>query len=179
MGDFREMARDPEHRRTFEKLLYLAAQRGDADLVAERLSWGIDPDCRSAKKRRTPLMANICGSCPSAATVRALLASGADPGAIDLAGLTALDYARRKLARLQAHPREPHKSPSLDENNQLQLSAEEQAELDRMRGELGDDAQEFFRVWWQERLRAARRVFNDPDQVEQIVSILEAASEPE
>ena len=71
MGDFREMARDPEHRRSFEKLLYLAAQRGDADLVAERLSWGIDPDCRSAKKGRTPLMANICGACPSAATVRA------------------------------------------------------------------------------------------------------------
>ena len=176
MGDFREMARDPEHRRTFEKLLYLAAQRGDADLVAERLSWGIDPDCRSAKKRRTPLMANICGSCPSAATVRALLASGADPGAIDLAGLTALDYARRKLAQLQAHPpREPRKSPSLDENNQLQLSEEEQAELDRLRREQPDLDPEFFRIWWQERLRAARRVFNDPEQVERIVSILEAA----
>ena len=34
MGDFRDMARNPEHRRTFEKLLYLAARRGDADLVA-------------------------------------------------------------------------------------------------------------------------------------------------
>jgi hypothetical protein len=31
------------------------------------------------------------------------------------------------------------------------------------------------RMWWQERLRAARRVFNDPDQVEQIVELLEAA----
>lgn len=178
MGDFREMARDPEHRRGFEKLLYLAAQRGDADLVAERLSWGIDPDCRSAKKHRTPMMANICGSCPSAATVRALLASGADPNATDLAGLTALDYARRKLARLRAHPPRHHKSPSLDENNQLQLSEEEQAEIDRVREELGADAQEFLRIWWQERLRAARRVFNDPAQVEQIVALLEAASEP-
>jgi hypothetical protein len=37
MDDFRTMARDPEHRRSFEKLLYLAAKRGDADLVAERL----------------------------------------------------------------------------------------------------------------------------------------------
>ena len=45
MDDFRSMARDPEHRRRFEKLLYLAAKRGDADLVAERLSWGIDPNC--------------------------------------------------------------------------------------------------------------------------------------
>src|SRR5579885_2578221 len=108
------MARDPEHRRTFEKLLYLAAQRGDADLVAERLSWGIDPDCRSAKRHRTPLMANICGGCPSAATVRALLKGGADPTLTDTAGLTALDYARRKLARLQARPRPVRKSPNLD-----------------------------------------------------------------
>ena len=37
MGDFRDMARDPKHRRAFEKLLYLAAKRGDADLVQERL----------------------------------------------------------------------------------------------------------------------------------------------
>jgi hypothetical protein len=178
MSDFREMARDPEHRRGFEKLLYLAAQRGDADLVAERLSWGIDPNCRSAKKHRTPLIANVCGSCPSAATVRALLASGADPNATDLAGLTALDYARRKLARLRAHPPVHHKSPSLDENDQLQLSEEEQAEMDRMRSELGEDAREFLRIWWQERLRAARRVFNDPAQVEQIVALLEAAVGP-
>ena len=51
MADFNEMARDPKHRRSFEKLLYLAAQRGDADLVAERLSWGVDPNCTSAKGR--------------------------------------------------------------------------------------------------------------------------------
>jgi hypothetical protein len=176
MDDFRKMARDPEHRRSFEKLLYLAAQRGDADLVAERLSWGIDPNCRSAKMQRTPLMANVCWSCPSAATVRALLKAGADPALTDAFGLTALDYARRKLARLQARPRRVRKSPSLDENNQLRLSKEEQDELDRMRRELGEgDAKDYLRMWWQERLRAARRVFNDPAQVEEIVAILEAA----
>lgn len=180
MSDFRDMARDPKHRRNFEKLLYLAAQRGDADLVAERLSWGIDPDCRSAKRQRTPLMANVCGSCPSAATVRALLKGGADPALTDTAGLTALDYARRKLARLQSRPYRPRKSPSLDENDQLQLSEDEQHELDEMRKELGDgdDPKDYLRVWWQERLRAARRTFNDPAQVEQIVAILEAATGP-
>jgi hypothetical protein len=176
MSDLSEMARDPEHRRRFEKLLFLAAQRGDDDLVAERLSWGIDPNCRSAKKHRTPLMANVCSSCPSAATVRALLAGGADPGLTDLAGLTALDYARRKLARLQAKPHPRHKSPSLDENDQLQLPQWEQEELDRMRRENPDLGPEFFRTYWQERLRAARRQFNDPDQVEQIVALLEAAA---
>ena len=178
MGDFRDMARDPEHRRSFEKLLFLAALRGDADLVAERLSWGIDPNCRS-KKGNTPLLANVRGSSPSAATVRALLAAGADPTLLDGVGLTALDYARRKLAYLRAKNYEPRKSPSLDENNQLRLDPDEQAELDEMRKELGDtaDAREYLRMWWQERLRAARRVFNDPEQVEQIVSILEAAGQ--
>ena len=46
--------------------------------------------------------------------------------------------------------------------------------------ELGndEDARDYLRMWWKERLRAARRVFNDPAQVEQIVAILEAAGEP-
>jgi Ankyrin repeats (3 copies) len=178
MSDFRSMARDPEHRRDFEKLLYLAAKRGDADLVAERLSWGIDPNCASSKGT-TPLIANIRGSSPSAATVRALLKAGADPSLTDEAGLTALDYARRKLARLHARPaRRPSKSPSLDENDQLRLPPDEQAELDDLRRQLGsdDDAREYLRIWWQERLRAARRVFNDPEQVEQIVELLEATA---
>jgi hypothetical protein len=175
MDDFRSMARDPKHRRRFEKLLHLAAQRGDADLVEERLSWGIDPNCTSPKGR-TPLIANVRGFCPSAATVQALLAAGADPTLTDAAGLTALDYARRKLLRLQARPRRRRKSPSLDENNQLQLSPEEQAEVDDMRREIGPEhAAEFMRIWWKERLRAARRVFNDPEQVDKIIEFLEAA----
>jgi len=177
MDDFRDMPREPEHRRRFEKLLYLATQRGDADLVAERLSWGVDPNCRFSRGR-TPLIANVRGYCPSATTVQALLNHGADPTLMDESGLTALDYARRKLARLQATPaRRRRKSPSLDENNQLRLSDAEQDELDTMREELGDDARDFLRIWWQERLRAARRVFNDPEQVEKIVAILEAATE--
>jgi hypothetical protein len=175
MDDFRNLARDPRHRRRFERLLYRAAQRGDADLVAERLSWGIDPNCTFARGR-TPLIANVRGFCPSAATVQALLGAGADPCHLDESGLTALDYARRKLLRLRAQPpRRRRKSPSLDENSLLQLSPEEQAELDGLRCQLGDDSGEFLRIWWQERLRAARRVFNDPEQIERIVEILEAA----
>ena len=171
------MARDPKHRRRFEKLLWLAAKRGDADLVEERLSWGIDPNCTS-KKGRTPLIVNVRSFSPSSATVRALLKSGADPSVTDITGLTALDYARRKLAKIQARsPRPPSKSPSLDENNQLQLGPEEQAELDKMRRELGEDSREFIHLYWKERLRAARRTFNDPDQIEQIVALLEAAAQ--
>ncbi len=93
MDDIRILAEHPDHRRRFEHLLYLAAQRGDADLVAERLSWGVDPNCTFAKNR-TPLVANIRGASPSAATIRVLLDHGADPVVTDEAGLTALDYAR-------------------------------------------------------------------------------------
>jgi hypothetical protein len=175
MDDFRSMARDPEYRWHFEKLLYLAAKRGDADLVAERLSWGIDPNC-SSSRGRTPLIANVRGSCPSVATVRALLEHGADPTLMDETSLTALDYARRKLAQLQARPHRRHrKSPSLDENDQLRLSADEQDELDQMRHGLAGTDPDYLRIWWQERLRAARHVFNDPDQVEKIVEMLETA----
>ena len=175
MSDFRSMATDPRFRRKFEKLLYLAAKRGDGDQVAERLTWGIDPNCASARGT-TPLIANIRGFCPNVATVRALLKHGADVGLMDHSGLTALDYARRKLARMQLRgmPR-PRKSPSLDENNQLQLSVEEQAELDRWRSEHPDLDREFLRLYLQERKRAALKQFNDPEQVEQIVAILEAA----
>jgi len=142
--------------------------------VAERLSWGIDPNCAS-KKGRTPLIANVRGSCPSAATVQALLKHGADLHRTDISGLTALDYARRKLAKLQARPPRPRrKSPSLDENDQLRLSPDEQKELDDLRREVDNDP-DYLRMWWQERLRAARRVFNDPEQIEKIVEILEAA----
>jgi hypothetical protein len=176
MSEISDMARDPNHRRSFEKLLYLAAKRGDADLVEERLSWRIDPNCTFGKNR-TPLIANVKSFNPSAETVRALLRYGADASHIDETGLCALDYARRKLAKLQARPRKVRKSPSLDENNQLQLCPEEQEEFDKMRAELGDseDARDYTRMWWKERLRAARRVFNDPVQVEQIVRILEEA----
>lgn len=173
MDDFREMAHDPKHRRKFEKLLYLAASRGDADLVAERLSWGVDPNCTFLKSR-TPLIANVRGACPSAETVQALLKAGADPNLMDESGLTALDYARRKLAKIQSRPRKrQRKSPSLDENNQLQLREWEQEELDRTRQENPDLDPEFFRIYWKERLRAARRVFNDPGEIEKIVELLE------
>ena len=47
-------------------------------------------------------------------------------------------------------------------------------QLDAMRRELPGTDPNFFRIWWQERLRAARRVFNDPDRVDKIVAILEA-----
>jgi tRNA A37 N6-isopentenylltransferase MiaA len=82
--------------------------------------------------------------------------------------------------RLQARPPRRIKSPSLDENDQLRLTPAEQAESDEMRRKLApDDAREFLRIWWQARRRAARRTFNDPQQVDRIVEILQAAGGPQ
>ena len=97
----------------------------------------------------------------------------------DESGLNALDHARRKLACLQSRPRRCVKSPALDENNQLRLSADEQEELDELRREVSGEDREYLRMWWQERLRAARRVFNDPEQVEKIVEILQSVGAQE
>ncbi|MFL5327313.1 MAG: hypothetical protein ACJ8C4_00220 [Gemmataceae bacterium] len=136
--------------------------------------WGVDPNCRTPRGR-TPVIANIRSDNPSAATLKALLDAKANPTLTDEAGLTALDYARRKLAGLQSKLTRKRKSPSLDENNQLRLSQGEQREMDQFRREAGEDAKEYMRMWWKERLRAARRMFNDPAEVEKIVEMLEAA----
>jgi hypothetical protein len=99
-------------------------------------------------KGRTPLIANVRGSCPSAATVRALLEGGADPSSTDEFGLTALDYAGRKLTRLDAPPaRDRRKSPSLDETDQIRLDAAEQDELGRIRGELPGADRDYLGIW--------------------------------
>ena len=175
--DFRDLVQSPKHKHRFETLLRMAASRGDAEQVVERLSWGIDPNCES-ESGRTPLICNATCSVPSAAVVRALLKAGADPTLLDHKGLTALDYARRKLARLNLRPRKPpRKSPSLDENNQLILSKEEQRMFAKTRRKHPDFAKDFITGYMQERFKAALRVFNDPVQVELIVELLEAAQE--
>src|SRR5688572_5251077 len=111
MSDFRDLVHDPKCKPKFEALLRLAAQRGDVELVAERVSWGIDPNCES-QAGRTPLTCNVTSSSPSSGVVKALLKAGADPHHLDHKGLTALDYANRKLARLNLRPRRPQrKSP--------------------------------------------------------------------
>jgi hypothetical protein len=48
-------------------------------------------------------------------------------------------------------------------------------EMEKMRREMRGDP-EYMRIWWKERLRAARRVFNDPEQVDKIVELLEGAA---
>lgn len=177
MSDFRDLVHDPKSKPRFDALLRLAAGRGDAEQVVERLSWGIDPNCIS-RAGRTPLIVNAKNFNPSSGVVSALLKAGADPTILDHKGLTALDYARRKLARINLRPRKPpRKSPSLDENDQLILSKEEQRMFAETRKEHPDFAKEFITGYMKERLKAAKRVFNDPVEVEKIVELLEAVEE--
>ena len=173
--DFRDMVRDPKCKPRFEALLRLAASRGDAEQVAERLSWGIDPNSET-KTGRTPLIVNVTSSCPSSGVVQALLKAGTDDSHTDQRGYTALDYARRKLARINLRPRKPpRKSPSLDENGQLILADYELEMFEETRRDNPKIAREFINGYMKERLKAARRVFNDPYEVENIVDLLEAA----
>ena len=175
MSDFRDLMHDPKCRRRFEELLRLAASRGDAEQVEERLGWGIDPNA-AGKLGRTALIINVKGHSPSSAVVTALLKAGADVTHIDHKGLTALDYARRKLARINLRPRKPpRKSPSLDENGQIILAGHEQRMMDEVRREHPEFAKEFIENYIRERVKAAKRVFNDPVEVETCVELLEAA----
>ncbi len=177
MSDFREMAQDPKFKRRFEWLLRNACRKGDAEQVQERLDWGIDPNC-TTKKGRAPLTVNVRSSTPSAAVVKALLKAGADPTTIDISGLSALDYARRKLARMNLKPqRPPEKSPSLDENDQIILQDFELEMLDEVRRDHPDIAKEFATDYIKERIKAAKRVFNDPGEVEKFVELLEGATQ--
>jgi hypothetical protein len=170
-GDFRQLARQPKYRKVFEKMLRFSARKGDAEQVRERLGWGLDPNCAS-KKGRTPLIINVKGFSPNAAVVRVLLATGADPTLLDINGLSALDYARRKYMRY-GHRKPPKRSPSLDENNNLVLPKWEQRQVDKMRKENAEYGAEIVRIYLQERVKVARRVFNDPAQIAQVLEILE------
>jgi hypothetical protein len=71
----------------------------------------------------------------------------------------------------------PEKSPSLDENDQIILQDFELEMLDEVRRDHPDIAKEFATDYIKERIKAAKRVFNDPAEVEQIVELLEAAVE--
>lgn len=169
-----EMAAKPNTRRIFERLLRIAADKGDVDQVEERLSWGIDPDCRTTTLARTPLIRNCVGYCPMAGVVRALLKAGADPHVSDAKGLTALDHVRRRLIKYEGKPRKKiRRSPSLTAGGELRLPQFEWDAIEEMEAEhpgAGDD-------YLRERRKAAEKVFDTRGELEKILPVLEAAVE--
>ena len=132
MSDFRDLIHDPKCRPRFEALLRLAAQRGDEEQVVERLSWGIDPNCET-KTGRTPLICNVVSSCPSSRVVKAPPAA-APIRIISITRGSPPSITPIASSRINLRPRRPpHKSPSLDENDQLILALSEQQMLDEVR----------------------------------------------
>lgn len=63
---------------------------------------------------------------------------------------------------------------ALTKNEQVQVL--DQEILDEVRREHPDWDKEFVAEYIKERIKAARRVFNDPDEIERIIELLEAAS---
>lgn len=166
----------PKTRHLFERLLRLAADKGDHEQVAERLSWGIDPNCRSPKLARTPLIRNCTNHAPESRVVKVLLDAGADHTIADARGHTALDYARRRLARFEGKPRKaPRRSPSLTPHGDVKLHDFEHRMLDRFREKHPEHADDYEEIYLHERRKAAERVFDTRGELEKIVVLLEAA----
>jgi hypothetical protein len=167
-----EMARKPSTRHLFERLLRIAADKGDVEQVEERLSWGIDPDCSTRKLARTPLIRNCIGYCPMAGVVQALLKAGADPHIADAKGLTALDYVRRRLLKYEGKPRKAlRRSPSLTAGGELRLAQDEWDFVEELEAEHEGAGDQYLR----ERRKAAEKVFDTRGELEKILPVLETA----
>jgi len=107
--------------------------------------------------------------------VQALLKAGADPTLTDETGFTALDYARRKLAKLQSRkPRRPPQVPPVTRTKTIQLQLQPRSSRAR------PDAPGTWRRVGRshphlvERAPARGRLCQHPEQVEKIVAMLEA-----
>jgi hypothetical protein len=68
-----------------------------------------------------------------------------------------------------------HQGPRAVLNALGRIADAYERECERVRKDLAVAEGQLRDYRWQERLRAARRVFNDPEQVERIVALLESA----
>lgn len=151
------------------RLFFIRLQKADADQLREVIHRGADPNWKS--NQGTPaLIWLVRGFCVESAAVKALLDNGADPRATDTAGLTILDYARRRLSKYEGRPRTPpRRSSSLSPGGELILPNWEWDSLEKDR----DENPEFVEDYLEERRKVAGRVFDTRGNLERIVSMLE------
>jgi len=155
--------------------LFNAVRVGDIERVQEILAAGTDPNLRD--RRGQPVIVKAARAViPESGVVDALLGAGADPNAADDNGLTALDHARRRLARLGPGPDRPTRSESLDAHGNLILEDDEKELIERVRQEVPDHAEEFADIYIQERRKAALRQFMPRRELRIIIDRLESAT---
>lgn len=152
------------------RLLFIRIGKGDAEQVREVISWGGDPNWKTRAGRPAMIKA-VRGMIVESAVVKALLDNGADPSVTDELGHTALDHARRRLAKYEGRPRKPaRRSPSLSPGGELILTKREWNFIDKMEREHPGFADDYLH----ERRKAAERVFDTPGNLERIVKLLES-----
>lgn len=133
----------------------------------------VDPNVCD-RRGRPALIAAVRALIPESGVVDALLEAGADPKVCDGDGLTALDHARRRLAKLGPGPDRVRRSKSLDASGNLVLSPEEEKFMDAIRRERRGSGEEFVEMYLQERRKVALRQFMPRRELRIIVSRLEA-----
>ncbi|CAG0978928.1 hypothetical protein PHYC_01657 [Phycisphaerales bacterium] len=151
------------------RLFFIRVGKGDAEQVRETILWGADPNWKT-KKGRPALVKAVRQMIVEAGVVKALLDNGADAGATDELGQTALDHARRRLAKYEGRPRKPiPRSRSLSPGGELILPKWEWDHIDEMTREHPDYAEMYLDV----RRKAAERVYDTRGNLERIVTLLE------
>lgn len=154
------------------KRLFNSIRVGNIERVREILKSGVDPNICD-KRGRPAVIRAVRALIPESGVVDALLEAGADATAIDEKGLTALDYARRRLTRLGDGPDLVTRSESLDGNGNLVLDDEEKEFMEQIMTEHGERAEEFVNLYVQERRKAAVRQFRPRRELRIIIRRLE------
>lgn len=158
------------------RMLFITIYKGEGDRVREWIIEGADPNWLSPKGRPALIRA-VRNSIVEFDVVKALLDNGADPKATDELGCTALDHARRRLAKYDGRPRrKPRRSPSLTEHGDVILDPSENAHLDEIREKHPESADDFEQMYLEERRKAAERTFDTRGNLERIVPLLESVS---